>query len=159
MLDSFKMLFRVKELREEKCMRAVQAKRNEVLQAEMTVRAAYAAMQRSAATLLEREDGIYSEIIREVVGLPKLERIKARVKEMEKQHQKLVDDLERAMHVHENLQQALEALREEHRNALIVRDKYQMTKDLLETEAKLEIESAEEAELEEVSTRQPMVAL
>lgn len=158
MIDKFNTLCRVKELREEQRSRAVQAKRREVESARARAESARDAADRSRATLAARESKIFDEVIREVVALREIEKVKNRVLELGNRHQRLVDDRDRALHVLKERSEELQKLRNDHREALIERDKYQMTKRELEAEARVRAEAAEEAELEDMPTNRTLMA-
>lgn len=154
MIDQFRTLHRVKQLREEKCQRSVQAKRAEVNAAEQAFRQARKKAEENRTVMVEREQRIYAPLVGKVVAVPKIEIAKEKVVELQRQHQQLVDAVKRAEHILESVKNELNVLRKEHREAIIVRDKYQMTKEGLEAAHNMALEAKEEQEIEEMYARQ-----
>ena len=111
-------------------------------------------MRRNEAAMAERERKAYAEIIRKSVSLPRIDEVKHKVLELCSEQQRFVDKFERAQHVVETRMAELEQCRIAHQAAIIARDKYQMTTDELATAARIASEAAEEAELEDLSSRQ-----
>jgi len=159
MIGQISVLLRVKQLKEEQAFRAMNAKRQQVAEAKAVVDAALARMEESAATLPAREDAIYAEILRQVVGLTAIEEAKAKVVALEKEHGKLVDAHERAVHIHAKLVDELQAALQAYRKTIKDRDKYVILTDQLRAELDAQLSQREEVEIEDIfSTRRRRAA-
>ncbi len=159
MIAQITVLLRVKQLKEEQAFRTMNAKRQQVAEAKAVVDAARIRMEKSAATLPAREDAIYEEILRRVVGLTAIDEAKARVVTLEKEHARLVDAHERAVHIHAKLDQELQAAVQAYRKTLKDRDKYVILTDELRAEHNAQLSQREETEIEDIfSTRRRRAA-
>jgi hypothetical protein len=148
-IGQLKILLRVKELKEEKAFRAVNVKRREVAEALSTIEAARDKVREDAATLPAREDAIYQGIIGRVVDFDKIDEAKNRMQQLEKDHAKLVDSVERAVHVHARLEKELAATVASHRKTVKDRDKYMVLTDEVSSELRAQISHREEVEIED----------
>lgn len=149
----FKVLLRVKQLREEQAFRALQLKRTQVSEGERRLARANAAVLESARTLPAREDAIYAELIGKVVEPDAFDEARAKVVELEKAHARLKEEEERARHVLARLQEELEAALAAHRAAIKARDKYTIITDELLREALVIVDAKEEVEIEDLFAR------
>ena len=148
MMDKLKVLLRLKGLREEQTFRRVTAKRREVLDAEAVLHAARRAMRESEATLPTREDGVFQPILRRVVGFDDVDRAKANLQALQKEHGKFVDSAERAGHVEKRLQKQLVEAIKVHQQAIRQRDKYTTLTDEAATEHRQQFDYRDEVEVE-----------
>ena len=143
-------LLRVKRLKEDRALQEAKAKREAALCAAEEADRARKIVEDSAATLPSREDAIYREILGKVVKLDAIEITKGRVVRLEKEHGKLVDAQDRAVHV----QAKAEAEREEaiqlHRGAVRTRDKYVLLTDREREDIAAAAEYREEMEVEDL---------
>jgi hypothetical protein len=154
MIRQLKVLLRVKELKEEQAFRAVHVKRREVTEAASAIELAREKVQENAATLPAREDAIYRGIIGRIVDYDEIEDAKNEMVEIERQHGKLVDAVERATHVHVRLEKELAGALEAHRKATRERDKYDVLTEEVSSEARAQTAYREETEIEDIfSTR------
>jgi Type III secretion protein YscO len=154
MIRQLKVLLRVKELKEEQAFRAVHVKRREVADAASEIEMARETVRQNAATLPGREDAIYRGIIGRVVDYDKIEDAKNEMVELEREHAKLVDAVERTTHVHGRLEKELANVVEAHRKATKERDKYDVLTEEVDSEFRAQAAHREEAEIEDIfSTR------
>ena len=159
MIAQISVLLRVKQLKEEQAFRVMNAKRQQVAEALAAVDAARIRREESAATLPAREDAIYDEILRRVVGLTAIDDAKARVVVLEKEHAKLIDAHERAAHIHAKLVQELQVAVQAYRKTVKDRDKYMILTDELRAAHDAQLSQREEAEVEDIfSTRRRRAA-
>ncbi|WP_378940848.1 YscO family type III secretion system apparatus protein [Mesorhizobium sp. ANAO-SY3R2] len=148
-----KMLLRVKELKEEQAMRAMQAKRQQFDSAQRQRVSAEADVTESAATLPSRENAIYAEILGKIVDQDEIDQTKGRVVQLEKEHGALKDIAERCRHVEHRLEGELESATLAYRYAQKKRDKFQIVTDDLVSAAAVEAEHREEVEVEDLFSR------
>ena len=153
MIRQMKVLLRVKELKEERALRAMQAKRQQFAAAQQQRIGAEADVAESAATIPSRETAIYAEILGEIVDQAEIDRIKGRIVQLEKEHNALKDVAERCRHVEHRLEGELETLTVAFRFAQKKRDKFQIVTDELVLEAAVEAEHKEEVEVEDLFSR------
>lgn len=148
------MLRHVKELKEERLLRELQAKKRQVLEAGEIVLEKRHLVEESLATFDLREKKIYDKILEKVVGVDAIEQTKEDVKSLQREHQRLEDALQRALHIKKRLETELQEVRKAHAHSMAVREKYvEMTRKLKE-EADAETERKEEVEIEDIfSTR------
>ena len=150
MMTKIKMLLRVKQLKEEQAFRALNLKRQQVAQGRADVERTQAAIRDSAASLPAREAAIWAEVMGRVIALTRIDDVKARVKRLEDEHQRLVDAGERARHVLARLEKELAAAAAVHREAVKTRDKYVVLRDEVVAEWRALQDFKEEAEVEDL---------
>lgn len=150
MIEQLKVLLRVKELREERAFRALSARRREVAEALREIETTREIGRESAATLPAREDAIYRGIIGRVVDYGKIEDANGEMQVLEKQHAKLLDAIERAVHVHARLATQLAEAVQAHRKSVKDRDKYTVLTDEVASDLRAEAAHREENEIEDV---------
>jgi hypothetical protein len=154
MIRQLRVLLRVKELKEEQAFRAVHVKRREVTDAASAIEIAREKVRENAATLPAREDAIYRGIIGRVVDYDEIEDAKNEMVEIEREHARLVDTVERATHVHARLERELASAVEAHRKATKERDKYDVLTEEVSSEFRAQAAHREEIEIEDIfSTR------
>lgn len=153
MIGQMKTLLRVKKLKEEQALRAMQVKRQQLEDARRRRISAEAEVAESAATLPSRETAIYAEILGEVVDQSEIDRIKGRIVRLEKEHSVLKDVAERCRHIEHGLEGELQILTQAYRHALKKRDKFQIVTDDLVLAAAVEAEHKEEIEVEDLFSR------
>lgn len=156
MIAEFSSLCRVKELREERLLLEVEARRRAVRDAECRLEEARKRVADNAALLEQKERNIFGRLIGKTSTTKDFEAARERVKRLEQGHQRIVDEERQIEHELGTLRDELSALRERHRRSMAERDKYQMTKQLLEDHARRRVEAAEEIELEEVAGPRPV---
>lgn len=153
MISQLKILLRLKEMKHDKALREMQAKRQELDAAISERLAAKAKVDESLATYSRREDAIYAEVIGQVIEMDAVDIAHGRVVQLEKAHAKLNDAFERALHVEARLEQELQAAIEAYRVALRSRDKFVLLEhEAREAEALL-AEQKEEVEVEDLFAR------
>jgi hypothetical protein len=150
MIGQLNILLRIKKLKEERSFRAVNIKRHEVAEALSTVEGARETAKESKATLPAREDAIYHPIIGHTVQYDAIEEAKGKMQVLEKEHTKLVDDVERAVHVHARLEEQLAEAVRAHRKTVIDRDKYVVLNEEAEAENSGKAAYREETEFEDI---------
>ncbi|MGQ3211783.1 MAG: type III secretion system stalk subunit SctO [Shinella sp.] len=148
-----KTLLRVKKLKEEQALSAMQAKRRQLDDARRRRIGAEADVAESAAALPSRENAIYAEILGEVVDQSEIDRIKGRIVRLERDHTVLKDIAERCRHIEHGLEGELVTLTQAYRHAQKKRDKFQIITDDLVLAAAVEVEHKEEIEVEDLFSR------
>jgi hypothetical protein len=150
MIQQMRTLLRLKELKEQESARVVNVRRNALATATQDVEAAVASVAHSKATYSRREDGVYEGIIGRVVDLGAIEDTKAKVAALEKQHEILVDEAQRADHVKARAAADLDAAMAELRKSMKDKDKYVILTDELKHAAEEEASQKEEIEIEDL---------
>ncbi len=152
MSEPLHVLLRVKQLKEQRAFRAMHAKRGQVSAAIAAMNEARESERANAATLSSREDGIYSRIMSRIVAVGEIDDAKARVKHLETEHNKFVDAVERAVHVHARLEKELAEAVARYHAAVRTKDKYVALTEALSAEQRSELAHREEAEVEDLFT-------
>lgn len=150
MIGQLKTLHRVKSLKEEQALRALQAKRRQVEDGRAALARAEAAEAESRRTLGSREDAIYAAVLGRVVDRDALDDTRAAVVSLERDHARLTDGVERAAHVLARLDGELTASATAHRTSVRARDKYAMLLDDAGAAVRSAAEAAEESEIEDL---------
>ena len=150
MIRQLATLLRVKTLKEEQALRALQAKRRQVTEGQAALASAERAVDDSRATLEARQDAVYGHILGRVVTIDHLDDTHAAAVEIQNGHTRLADVAERAVHVLARLDRELDASAVAHRAATKVRDKYGLLFDDARTAHAVAAAAAEEAEVEEL---------
>jgi Type III secretion protein YscO len=96
MIPQFRMLTKVKKLREDKAMRALEAARAAHRKAVERAEALTAEAEESTRTLPDRERALYDAILQKVVGMGAVDEVKERVLQLMNDHQALLDRRDRA---------------------------------------------------------------
>jgi hypothetical protein len=144
------VLLRVKKLKEEQALKDANAKREAASRAAEETARAEVKVKESRSTLSSREDCEYQRIIGQVVTLVDIDDTKARVVQIQKGHQKLVDAKERADHVQAEADAAREASIALHRRSLRSVDTYVLLTDRETAAREEEAERREELEIEDL---------
>ncbi|PDT90823.1 hypothetical protein CO669_07560 [Bradyrhizobium sp. Y36] len=150
MIEQLKLLLRLKELKEDRALRAVNTKRIEVSSALAELDRAKGHVSESKRTLPEREDAIYEPIIGRIIDHDEIEETKGRLWQLENQHARLVDASDRAAHVHARLERQLKDAVIVHRQSMKERDKYSILTGTIGDELRGEATYREEIEIEDV---------
>jgi hypothetical protein len=150
MIGQLKVLLRVKQLKEEQAFRAVRAKRQQLAEAERKTAEARRIEDESRRSLPAREDAIYREIFGQVIDLGVLDDTRGKVLELEREHGKLVDGVERATHVEARVKTELETETQRHRKSLKERDKYVILHEEVRQELVVVADAREEGEVEDL---------
>ncbi len=150
MIGQMRVLLKVKTLKEEQALRALQSKRREVEEGHGVVNRARGEVAASAATLDAREDAIYAGVLGRVVDRDAIEDTRGAVVDLEKRHGQLTDAVERAVHVLHRLEEEARASAAAHRSATRVKDKYTFLTDDLRDKAEAAATLAEDGEVEEM---------
>ena len=159
MIGQLTTLLRVKQLKEQQAFRVVNVKRAELAQADQAVAQAKTIMQESAATLDERCEAIYRELIGRDIEVGEVDVAKGKVLQIEKEHQKLVDAHERTIHVRTRVASELDAAVLAHRLATKAKDKYVIIRDEVSREFHDMMNMREEIEIEDMfGTRRQKIA-
>jgi hypothetical protein len=153
MIGQMIVLLRVKELKQDQAFRAMRAKRTELEEATLVTQQADARVRESEATLEAREDAIYAEVLGQVVDLGGVDETRGKVVQLEKDHERLKDALERAAHVQARLEAEYEKVYDHYRQCLKVRDKYVIITDEMKKEVEETANAKEETEVEDLYTR------
>jgi hypothetical protein len=153
MIAQMKTLLRVKELKHDQALRAMQAKRQQRDVARDASKRAMAEVEESAATYAQREDAIYAEVIGQVIDRGEVDATHGRVVLLEKAHALLKDALERALHIEARLEAELETATARYFAALRKRDKFEFLADDMRRQADALAELHEETEVEDLFAR------
>lgn len=113
MITQFRTLGKVKALREDKALRALQKARVILREAEERLAALEAEVADSRATLPARERALFTPVLGQTVGMPAIDEVKENVLDLHRQHQALEDRRDRARDHVKRCEQALEAARKE----------------------------------------------
>lgn len=150
MIGQLKTLLRIKELREEQAFRVVNTKRREVADSLIAIEVAQKKVRDNATTLPGREDAIYSKIMGRIIDYDEIEETKSEMHVLEKEHNNLLDAVERASHVKTRLQKQLSDAIDTHRKTVKARDKYIALTDNISAELRTQATQREEIELEDI---------
>lgn len=150
MSRQLKVLLRIKTLKEEEQLRVANRKRAEAAEADRLTREAQARVEASFATLAQREDLIYEEILGKVIDLAAIDDTKAKVVALQKSHARLVDEKERCAHVQQRIESERDAQIAEHKRALKDVDKYILLTETAKQEALAAADAMEEIEIEDL---------
>ena len=96
MIPQFRVLTKVKKLREERAERALEAARATLRKAVERAEALTAEAEESTRTLGERERALYAAILMKVVGMGDVDDVKEQVLALMNDHQALLDRRDRA---------------------------------------------------------------
>lgn len=150
MIGQMTVLLRLKRLKEEQALRAVQAKRREVAEGEAALGEARTIVAASAATLPAREDAIYRAILGTVVELDALDDTRGAVVALLQGHARLEDAAARAAYVLHRLEGELKEDVLVHSRATRMTQKYTLVRDDLVGAAADAATLAEENEVDEM---------
>lgn len=150
MIAQMKTLLRVKTLKEEQALRAMQAKRQQAEIARAESERARDTVEESSRTYASREETIYAEILGSVIDQNDVDVTRGKVVLLEKQHNALKDALERALHVEHRLVGELKDATERYHAALRKSDKFRLITDDLVLGFSKAVEGREEAEVEDL---------
>jgi hypothetical protein len=153
----YKTLAKVKSLREQKALEALQKARIEELEGERKVDRLTAQLIESARTLPDRIQALFEEIIGTPVSLEEIDAVKFRAAQLEADHQKIADRKARAEHTLLSLRERTRAALAGYKAAQIDREKYDdLIRDLKANMAALAT-AAEEVEVEDLFARPRMM--
>jgi small-conductance mechanosensitive channel len=96
MIPQFRVLTKVKKLREERAERALEAARATLRKAVERAEALSAEAEESTRTLGDRERALYDTILKKVVGMGAVDDVKDQVLALMNEHQALLDRRDRA---------------------------------------------------------------
>ena len=113
MIAQFRMLGKVKALREDKAFRALQKARIILREAEERLAMLEAEVAESLSTLPARERALFLPVLGQTVGIPAIDEVKENVLDLHRQHQELEDRRDRARDHVKRCEQALDAARKE----------------------------------------------
>jgi len=159
-MKEFNQLVKVKEMREEKAGRTVQAQRR-VLESAVTERdGAQVRLSDFRSYAHERERRIYQALCERVVQLRDIEDVHGQVQVLRSREADHREELDAAEARRAQAQQQLEDDKAAHRAALRVRDKFVDLGEIFASRAREDAERAEEGEIEEAAgTRRPCMPL
>ena len=150
MIEQFKVLQNVKQLREDKALRALQTARAEVERAKARLRNAREAAEESGRTLPAREAQLYAEIMQRIVGLDDVDLVKERVLALMEDHQRMLDKVTRAQDHVKRSEDAAEKARTEYRAKQADTEKINTITAEMTAQAALAAVAAEETEIEDL---------
>lgn len=153
MIGQFRTLQKVKRLREDKALRALQKARTAVQEAEARRDALAAELAESARTLPQRERGVYLPLLQQSVAQARLEDAQQDALALREAHHRLSDKHDRSRDAVERARQKLDAARRELRIRQQDVEKIDtVTDDMAQTLAE-EATAREEIEIEDVFSR------
>lgn len=156
MIPQFRTLTKVKKLREDKAMRALEAARAAHRKAVERAEALSAEAEESTRTLSARERSLYDAILLKVVGMGAVDEVKDRVLELMNDHQALLDRRDRAWdHVARCEAKVVEARIELRRRQADVEKIVTITEELVQADL-AEKTAKEEIEIEDLFSRPRM---
>ena len=159
MIGQLTTLLRVKQLKEDQAFRAANVKRAELAQADVAVAEAKALVAESASTLDDRCEAIFRALIGRDIEVGEIDEAKGKVLQLEKEHGKLVDAHDRALHIRERVASELEAAVHHHRQATKAKDKYIIIREEVVREVQEVLSIREETEIEDMfGTRRQKIA-
>lgn len=145
-----KIILRVKELKEKEAFRVLVRRRGEADKAREAADAARRLVEESAATLPAREDAIYREVIGKVINLGDLDETRGKVVVLEREHRRLADAMDRAVHLRASAEKQLAQAADHHKTALRTVDKYGILTEEIDRELQAAAVAKEEAEVEDL---------
>ena len=149
----FTTLARVKSLREQKALEALQKARRAVADAEARLAKLTDEIAESAATLPDRIHALYQDIVGETVDLPAIDMVAHRAAKLEAAHQRLEDRRARAEHKLVELREKADEAALAYRRAQTEREKYDGLLDDMKSEREGLVIAKEEAEIEDLFAR------
>lgn len=150
MIKKVSRLLRIKEIKEEEALRALQLKRHELSKAEADLVRSQEEVDESKRTYEMREDAIYQAIIGETIQQNDIDKTKARVVALANEHQGLIDKMTRMIHVVERIKGEVAKAVDHHARCVRVKDKYvHLRKTMLEQKL-IEETAREDNEIEEL---------
>jgi hypothetical protein len=152
-LRQYRTLAKVKSLREQKALEALQKARRAELEGEQKVERLTRELAESAATLPDRIDALYRAVIGKTIDLQEIDLVKHRAKQLEADHQKIGDRKARAEHALIALRKQTQEASEAYREAQMDREKYDGLLDDLKREILVAATTKEEAEVEDLFAR------
>jgi Type III secretion protein YscO len=153
MIDKLNMLLKVKKLKEAEALKLMQMQRVKEREARSAADRSRIIVEENAATLEPRSDALYAEIMGKTIDLTCLDELKLRLVAMQKEHDRLKDKLQRDELAHEKADSALKLAIRDHDERVRASQKYEiLTDDLMGTIIR-QREHAEEAEIEDRTTR------
>lgn len=157
-LVQYKTLAKVKSLREQKALEALQKARRDELDGERKVQRLTEELAESARTLPDRIHALFQEIIGTPVSLDEIDAVKARAAQLDADHQKIADRKARAEHTLLTLRERTRAALAAYKAAQIDREKYDDLIRDLKTELMAAATAAEEVEVEDLFSRPRMMS-
>jgi small-conductance mechanosensitive channel len=153
MIPQFRVLIKVKKLREERAERALQAARATLQKAIDRAEALTREAEESTRTLGDRERALYAQILMQVVGMGDVDDVKEQVLALMNEHQALLDRRDRAWeHVARCEAKVVEARAELRRRQADVEKIVTITDELVAADL-AEKTAKEEIEIEDLFSR------
>lgn len=153
MIRQFRMLGKVKSLREDKALRALQKARTILRDAEARLAQLEDEVTQSASTLPARERALFLPVLGQTVGMPDIDDVKENVLALHRDHQALEDRRDRARDHVLRCEQALAAARAELRMRQQDTEKITTVTTELVAAADAEQTAREEIEIEDAFSR------
>ena len=153
MIIQFRMLREVKTLRQDKAMRALEAARRALSEAEERAEALSRLVEESAASLPDRERALFAPILGKAISTEDVDEVKTRVLALIEEHQRLSDRRDRARDHVRRCHERLSAARVELRKREAECEKIDTLLDKMWRGAQDALTAREEAEIEDVFSR------
>lgn len=153
MISQMRALLRLKELKQERALSAMHAKRAQLAQARMETARALEIAESFKAEMPARENCIYDEVIGQIVGMDGIDTVREKLAKLLQQYTDLKDDWERAREIEARLEKELLQATEAYRLAIRDRDKYITIVETMQKEAIEAADAREEIEIEDLFAR------
>ena len=146
MIDWMSALQKIKVVREDSALGRLRDKRLKLQQADQVLQERSRAVRESEATLAERENALFKEILKRIVDTDSIEQVKEKVQRLHSYHQQLQIDLEISLQQTARLTQEVEGAVEQYRIAQTKRVKFDDITDDARREGRRHEEEREEAD-------------
>ena len=153
MIEQFDTLTRVKQLREDRALRALRTKQSQVENAKAKEAEHRAVIEDSAAALPGKIKKIYDQIMGQIVDLTDIDATKEEVRKARLAHQALEDDLERFVQIRLRLEDELHKARLAYQTTQRETEKFSNLASDLKAEAARQDEARAEIEIEELFSK------
>ncbi len=153
MIGQFRILGKVKALREDKALRALQKARAVLREAEERLARLERELAESLASLPARERGLFVPVLGRTVGMGDIDTVKEQVLDLHRTHHDLQDSRDRARDHVKRCAQALQAARDELRLRQQDSEKIVTVTNELAAQIEAEQTAREEIEIEDAFSR------
>ncbi|NIZ12006.1 YscO family type III secretion system apparatus protein [Phaeobacter sp. HF9A] len=157
MIAQFRVLKEVKELRQNKALRALEAARSTLRDAEERAEALSREVEESAATLPARERALFEPILGQEIGTAEVDEVKERVHALIEAHQWLSDRRDRARDHVRRCQEQLKQARQELRKCEAEHEKIDTLLSDMRQIAEGAAMAREETEIEDLFSRPRLI--
>ncbi len=153
MIEQFDTLTRVKQLREDRALRALRTKQSQLENAKAKEAKHRAVIEDSAASLPAKIKQIYDQIMGQIVDLTDIDATKEEARKARLAHQALEDELERFVQIRLRLEDELHKARLAYQTTQRETEKFSNLASDLKAEAARQDEARAEIEIEELFSK------